>query len=54
MVESLKKRATGLIWQQQVEETHSYPVQELDVWTPDYFKWSLRIFTFVFSLPSLK
>jgi hypothetical protein len=54
VVESLKKKATGLIWKQKEDETHRFQVQELDVWTPDYFKWSLRLFTYVvFLFPSL-
>ncbi|GAA6001072.1 hypothetical protein JCM10207_007400 [Rhodosporidiobolus poonsookiae] len=43
--EALKARAKQLIWSAPPEEPHVYPVQELDVWTPDYFKWSLRLFT---------
>lgn len=27
------------------EAPHSFQVQELNVWTPDYVVWSLRLFT---------
>lgn len=32
---------------QKEDEPQSFQVQELDVWTPDYVVWSLRLFTYV-------
>ncbi|GAA6026869.1 hypothetical protein JCM8097_005920 [Rhodosporidiobolus ruineniae] len=45
VVQSIKDSAKRLIWRSAEEEPHQFQVQELDVWTPDYVKWSLRLFT---------
>ncbi|BGP14029.1 hypothetical protein JCM10213v2_001967 [Rhodosporidiobolus nylandii] len=42
---ALTKKARQLVLGGSEEEAHAYPVQELNVWTPDYVKWSLRLFT---------
>ncbi|GAA6060551.1 hypothetical protein JCM10212_006915 [Sporobolomyces blumeae] len=42
---SLYERVKDYVWPRAVEEPHSYPIQELHVWTPDYVLWSLRLFT---------
>lgn len=47
LVEKLKKRAYALIWTPEEEERHEHKVQELDIWTPEYAKWSLRLFSCV-------
>ncbi|GAA5829496.1 hypothetical protein JCM11251_000179 [Rhodosporidiobolus azoricus] len=44
-VQGFKTRVKRLIWHTPEEEPHTFPVQELHVWTPDYVKWSLRFFT---------
>ncbi|PRQ73959.1 hypothetical protein AAT19DRAFT_15526 [Rhodotorula toruloides] len=50
LANSVKQSVKNLVWRTQPEEPHVYPVQELDVWTPERVKWSLRIFT-VYSPP---
>ncbi|GAA5877504.1 hypothetical protein JCM8547_000175, partial [Rhodosporidiobolus lusitaniae] len=45
LLEALKKKAKSLIWKVEEEAPHVYPVQGLDVWTPDHVKWSVRMFT---------
>ncbi|GJN88413.1 hypothetical protein Rhopal_001379-T1 [Rhodotorula paludigena] len=42
---ALKKKAKALVGMDVVEESHIYPVQELNVWTPERVLWSLRFFT---------
>lgn len=45
LTQQLKKRAAALFWTSDAKEPHLYKIQELDIWTPDYVKWSLRIFS---------
>jgi hypothetical protein len=45
LYERLKKKAVGLIWKEEEDEHQVFKVQQLDVWTPDYVKWSTRLFT---------
>ncbi|GAA5890322.1 hypothetical protein JCM6882_008794 [Rhodosporidiobolus microsporus] len=44
-VQAFTARIKQLIGGTPDDEPHSFPVQELYVWTPDYVKWSLRFFT---------
>ncbi|KAI5479571.1 hypothetical protein MNV49_003308 [Pseudohyphozyma bogoriensis] len=44
MSDQLKKKAKALLWKSEPENFRSFPIQELDIWTPDYVKWSLHIF----------
>ncbi|GAA5855645.1 hypothetical protein JCM5353_005115 [Sporobolomyces roseus] len=42
---TLIAKLKNYIWPTPIEEPHSYPIQELHVWTPEYVLWSLRLFT---------
>lgn len=46
-LETGSKFLWGLIWSSNAneEEKPVYMVQELNVWTPEYVKWSLRVFS---------
>lgn len=44
LVQSLKHRVATLFGYAEDDEPHQFQIQQLDVWTPDYVKWSLRIF----------
>ncbi|BGP22957.1 hypothetical protein JCM10295v2_001848 [Rhodotorula toruloides] len=50
LADLFKQSVKNLARRGQPEKPHVYPVQELDVWTPERVKWSLRIFT-VYSPP---
>ncbi|KPV76029.1 uncharacterized protein RHOBADRAFT_53029 [Rhodotorula graminis WP1] len=43
--ESVRRRVKAALGKVEVEESHAYPVQELQVWTPERVLWSLRFFT---------
>ncbi|KAK4704496.1 hypothetical protein P7C70_g1711, partial [Phenoliferia sp. Uapishka_3] len=44
LIQTLKKKASNLLGFGKEEEQHQYKIQQLDIWTPDYVKWSLRVF----------
>lgn len=48
LAEILKDKVKSLIWTEAPPETRLFPVQQLNVWTPDHVIWSLRIFSLVF------
>ncbi|BGP38100.1 hypothetical protein JCM10450v2_002031 [Rhodotorula kratochvilovae] len=45
LTDSIKKRVKAALGKVEVEESHIYPVQELNVWTPERVLWSLRFFS---------
>lgn len=45
ILQSIKRKALNLIWSNQESTGTILEIQQLDVWTPDYVKWSLRLFS---------